>query len=251
MTKILPALLLGLAVPAHALWPFSDPKPSGPLGAVLAEVSGPVTVQKAGTAAAVPGASQTALDTGDLVRTGAGASAVIAFLDGSKMRVKENSAFGVGAHSAKKVGVSIDVGTLQFWITKQAKKRRYTMRTPTAVASVRGTTGEVEVALNGETSFSLFTGGLLIEDNRGNSVRLDPQQAVKADDQTGLENAKVEALPPNKQPEPEPQVTPLPQPSPEPGPTPEPEPGQEPAQEPQGSTSPTQDIQSPVSGSTP
>lgn len=245
------ALVAGLGVPSHALWPFSDPAPAGPLGAVLAEVSGAVNVKKAGAAAAVPGAAQTALDAGDVVSTGAGGRAVVAFLDGSKMQVREGSTFAVAGHSAKKVSVKIDVGTLQYWIAKQAKRRRYELRSPTAVASVRGTSGEVEVAPDGETSFAQWTGSTDITDSQGNNVRLEANQQVTSDDQKGLQEAKVEPLAADKQPEPEPTVAPPPSPEPTPQPSPEPEP--EPAPAPTGTTttSPTQDIQSPVSGSTP
>ena len=255
------ALAALLAAPAHAIWPFGDTKPDGPLGAVLADVSGPVTVQKAGATSAAPAASQTALDTGDTVKTAAGGRAVIAFLDGSKMQLKDNSTFGVGKHSAKKVGVSIDIGTLQFWIAKAAQRRRYEMRTPTAVAAVRGTVGDIEVAANGETSFNLFEGSLGITDNRGNEVRLEPNQMVKSDDQTGLKDAKIEALPENKKME-EPPKTPGETAAATPPPPAEGDKkaeGDAAAEAEEGSTgtttpsssSPTQDITSPVSGSTP
>jgi hypothetical protein len=247
------ALLAGLGVPSHALWPFSDPAPAGPLGAVLAEVSGAVNVKKAGAPAAAAGAAQTALDAGDVVTTGAGGRAVVAFLDGSKMLVRENSAFAVAGHGAKKVSVKIDVGTLQYWITKQARRRRYEMRTPTAVASVRGTSGEVEVWPNGESSFAQWTGSTDVTDGRGNNVRLEANHQVTSDDQTGLQEAKVEPLATDRQPEPEPTVTTT---------TPtgttaatEPTTTEETTTEGSGTTgtttSPTQDIQSPVSGSTP
>ncbi|TPW20394.1 MAG: FecR protein [Elusimicrobia bacterium] len=170
------ALLIGLSAPAAALWPFSDPAPAGPLGAVLAEAQGAVFVQKAGAAEATSGAAQTALDAGDVVKTGAGGRAVVAFLDGSKMQIKENGSFAVSGHSAKKVSVKIDIGTIQYWITKQAKRRRYEMRTPTAVASVRGTSGEVEVSASGDTSFAQWTGSVDVTDSAGREVRLEPNQ---------------------------------------------------------------------------
>lgn len=252
-------LLAGLSVPSHAIWPFSDPAPSGPLGAVLAEAQGPVFIQKAGQATATSGAAQTALDAGDIVKTGAGGRAVVAFLDQSKMQLKENSTFAVSGHSAKKVSVKIDIGTVQYWIAKQAKRRRYELRTPTAVASVRGTSGELEVAANGETSFAQWTGSVDVTDSRGNEVRLEANQLVVADGQKGLEGAKIETLPADKQPEPEPAYT-----APAPAPT-ETKDTTTAATEETASeetttggsgtttntTSPTQDIQSPVSGSTP
>lgn len=199
-------LLAGLSAPAAAIWPFSDPAPAGPLGAVLAEAQGAVFVQKAGQATPTSAAAQTALDAGDLVKTGVGGRAVVAFLDGSKMQLKENASFSVAGHSAKKVSVKIDLGTVQYWIAKQAKRRRYELRTPTAVASVRGTSGEVEVALNGESFFAQWTGSTDVTDSRGNNVRLEANQQVTSDDQKGLEGAKVEPLATDKQAEPEPTI---------------------------------------------
>ena len=252
-------LLASLSAPAAAIWPFSDPALAGPLGAVLAEAQGPVFIHKAGRTDATSGAAQTALDAGDTVKTGVGGRAVVAFLDGSKMQIKENASFAVAGHSAKKVSVKIDLGTVQYWIAKQAKRRRYELRTPTAVASVRGTSGEVEVAMNGETNFAQWTGSVDVTDSRGHEVRLEPNQQVTADDQKGLEGAKVETLAADKQPEPEPAYT-APAPT-----TTETKDGTTAATEEKSSeetttegsgtttntTSPTQDIQSPVSGSTP
>ncbi|TBR17649.1 hypothetical protein EPO15_16470 [bacterium] len=252
------ALVAALSVPSRALWPFSDDKPAGPLGAVLAEVSGAVNVHKAGGAAAAPGVAQTALDAGDTVTTGTGGRAVIAFLDASKMLVKENSTFAVSGHSAKKVSVKIDVGTIQYWITKQARRRRYELRTPTAVASVRGTSGEVEVASNGDAVFAQWTGSTDIVDSQGHEVRLEANQAVTSDEKKGLEDAKVETLPADKQPEPEPTVTTTTTTETKTettaatdSTTTEETTTTDGSTTNTNTTSPTQDIQSPVSGSTP
>ena len=201
------ALTFALSLPSHALFGWGDKPDTGPLGAVLGEVAGPVQVKRAAGGDFAPAAAQTALDSGDVLKTGPGGRAVVVFLDGSKMQVKESATFAVESHSAKKVAVKIDVGTLQFWIKKVAQRRAYQMRTPTAVASVRGTEGEIDVAPNGATEFVLFSGSLGITDAHGVEVRLEPNQQVKSEPEKGLSEAKVEAVPATKTMDPAP-VTP-------------------------------------------
>lgn len=252
-------LSMSLAAPSYALFGWGDKPAEGPLGAVLADVSGPVTVKRAAGGGFAAAAAQTQLDTGDTLKTGSGGRAVVVFLDGSKMQLTSDSTFAVAGHSAKKVSVKIDVGTLQFWIKKVAGRRKYEMRTPTAVAAVRGTIGEIDVAADGSSNFSLFEGSLGITDSRGVEVRIDGNQQVASDPGKGLSEAKVQALPPAKAgPPPPPPVVPgepggpkLPPPPPGPKqgmlppPPPGPKPGLPPPPPPDGLLPPPGDLPPP------
>jgi hypothetical protein len=83
------------------------------------------------------------LASGDNVKTGADASSVIRFLDGSIVRVQANSELTViGEKSGDKQDktVQLDVGRLGFDVRKQSDEQ-FRFSSPTSVASIKGTEG--------------------------------------------------------------------------------------------------------------
>lgn len=92
----------------------------------------------------------TNLDAGTSIRTSAGASAVIRFLDGSVVRVQEKSVVKISGvrESESAVGsrdVALKLGALGFEV-KRRPDQRFTFSSPTAVASIKGTEGTFESA---------------------------------------------------------------------------------------------------------
>ncbi|MBI3297069.1 MAG: FecR domain-containing protein [Elusimicrobia bacterium] len=189
------ALVSTLALPSRALFGWGEkPAESGPLGAVLTEVAGTVTLKRASGGDYAPAASQTPIETNDTIKVGKDGRAVLMFLDGSKMELRSESVFAVLAHTPKKVEVKIDVGTLKFWIKKVAQRRSYKMRTPTAVASVRGTEGQLDVSPDGDTTLKLTEGRVDFADNRGNNVTVNANEQITSTDDKGLEGAAKTSL---------------------------------------------------------
>lgn len=125
-------LLLALAVPSSA-------KSPAPPAASLAFAAGPVTVEsKAGSHTGKKGEP---LADGDAVATGPGATALVALADGSRIKLKETSRVVLTLPRAKAPATSIllTLGGVFAKVTKRAAGSEFRVRTPTAVAAVRGT----------------------------------------------------------------------------------------------------------------
>lgn len=165
------------------------------IGGVVTEVSGKVWIWHGTTKKWRPVAAQRRLDSGAWLRTGKQGAAVISFLDGSVIRISNSADFVLESHSAKKVSLRFTLGTLEAWIKE--KTRRFSVRTPAAVAAVRGTSFRVLVVKGGSSVFALFDGTLTITDNFGNSLNLAPGRLVVAT-KKGLQKPKP--IPPSVKP---------------------------------------------------
>lgn len=191
-------LIAGTASPVFALSLWGKDEPPPPIGAVIGEVSGDAQFKKADAAEWAPAKVQTPLDPGDTVKTGENSHAVLLFLDGSKLRLDGFSEFSLEAQKAKKVDVYVAIGKLQYWIKKTG--RRYKVRTPSAVAAIRGTAGQAIVDANGAATWDLFTGIQDVSDKFGNSVTMDNRAGdggirLEAKADTGVQGQAVVATP--------------------------------------------------------
>ncbi|MFA5140484.1 MAG: FecR domain-containing protein [Elusimicrobiota bacterium] len=198
-SRILPliaAILIAAgAVPSHALFGFGEKSAAPePVGAVLSSVLGKVEHMAKDADKWKPASSQQLVQLGDQIKTGPKGKAFVVFLDGTKLLISEKSEFTFKSHSPKKVSVYMGVGILEAWVKKVAK-RRFEVRTPSAVASVRGTEWRTEVAPTGDTNFDLFGGSLDVNDNFGNFQPIDPGQRIVADDAKGIAESKPEPIP--------------------------------------------------------
>jgi hypothetical protein len=110
--------------------------------AYLAEVGGEVGVTRAETGDAEPGSVGMFLDSGDTVRTGEGGYASVVFQDdGSRVKLGSNAQLTLNAsRSGDRLDKSgfLQVGRLWAKITRK-KGSSFQIRTPTSVASVKGT----------------------------------------------------------------------------------------------------------------
>lgn len=117
---------------------------------------------------------------GDTVRTGARASASLAFDDGSRVDLAANANFTLEETGAQRSSLKLNFGRLKAFVQKIAS-RRFEVRTPTAVCSVRGTEFQVDVENSGRTTVNLYAGLLGVEDNKGQQVLLHPNERVSVD----------------------------------------------------------------------
>ncbi|MFC1679573.1 FecR domain-containing protein [Elusimicrobiota bacterium] len=149
--------------------------------AKIADFSGHVRVQQAGKKEMrVVRASPFPLGSGDLVRTGPGAKAVILLDGGSRLELGAEAHFVLEKSSPKETQTFLKWGLLRSWIKKMGY-RGFTVRTPTAVCSVRGTEFRVQARMNGMTSVDLFKGLLDVTDKRGKTFTLQPGQRIETD----------------------------------------------------------------------
>lgn len=207
-------LLVGATAPAQAAFlDFLKKKPAPPAPAAsIASVAGTVSYQPKGAPASTAAQAGQLLAAGDAVKTGDDGKAVIAFSDGSKVQLSANAAFAMESIAPALIGVRLDVGVLEAWVKKVAG-RRFQTRTPTAVASVRGTEFRTEVGPSGQTTWDLFGGSLDVANNAGQTVRVEPGQRVALDTAGTIE--PVQPIPPTVKMAVEPVVQ-LPAPAPAP-----------------------------------
>lgn len=114
---------------------------------------------------------------GDQLKTASGASAVVGFDDGTTVTLNPSTSFTLQQSNAAASELKLNVGSLRAWISKSLN-RRFSVRTPTAVCSVRGTEFSVNVDPRGETSVQMFGGLLAVADRDGNEVLLRDNQSI-------------------------------------------------------------------------
>lgn len=117
------------------------------------------------------------LSPGDQLKTATGARATVTFDDASRVELNPGSAFTLKEASSQASGMELKLGSLKAWITKSLN-RRFQVRTPTAVCSVRGTEFGVDVDGTGDTHVQMFGGLLAVADKSGNEVLVKDTQSV-------------------------------------------------------------------------
>lgn len=208
---------LSLTVPAEAFfgWGRSEPAATTPVGAVIVELSGKVETQSRDSETWEPAVLQQTLNPGDMVMTDADGTAVVLFLDGSKIRLSQNAAFVMEQMDEKEVKLEVKFGVFEAWV-KKLRTRRWRVRTPSGVAAIRGTDFVIRLVspdgtirdfaslqqliesntpISVDTVFELFTGSLDVTDGFGNRTGLLPGQQLTADTNTGISRSKPQSLP--------------------------------------------------------
>jgi hypothetical protein len=158
------ALAAGLAVPASAV--------------VLTSTEGKVLYLKAGSYTWAQVSRGQVISPGDQLKTATGASAVVGFDDGTSVTLNPASSFTLQESNAAASEMRLSVGSLRAWISKSLN-RRFAVRTPTAVCSVRGTEFAVGVNPRGETDVQMFGGLLAVSDRDGNEVLLKDNDSIR------------------------------------------------------------------------
>lgn len=125
---------------------------------------------------------------GTEVRTGRSSRAVLTFDDRSRVEIGPNSVYVLEDGGANRASMRFNLGAMRAWVNKTLSQR-FTVRTPTAVASVRGTEFGVTVQQNGSTNIDLFKGILGVSDNKGGETELQAGQKIQVDSQ-GLGSVK-------------------------------------------------------------
>lgn len=119
---------------------------------------------------------------GDVLSTAGGGRATLSFDDGTRVDLDANSTLTVKDARDERSSLELAVGRLRAWVTK-ARSRRFDVKTPTAVCSVRGTEFEVSVGGGGRTNVQMFEGLLAVSDQRGNETLLRDNQSITVTDQ--------------------------------------------------------------------
>lgn len=138
--------------------------------ALVKKIIKDVTYKKAGVSDWELAKTGLPLKDGEEVRTGSKSLALILFSDGSGLlRVRENAILHIyGAKDGKKLNKNtfIEKGLIGFDVKKQGDEE-FKFTTPTVVASIRGTSGFVDVDDNKNTTFFLESGTVEFESTKG------------------------------------------------------------------------------------
>lgn len=153
--------------------------------ATLRNVAGQVDILASGKLPAVTATNGAQLSSGDLIRTKSGASAEVVYLDGTLLRVGQRSRIDIGEHFSGasptssevrlvrgKVQAVVDLSTIT---TAAPGAKRFQIRTPNAIAGVRGT--DYTVAYEKDQTNVLVTSGQVFVYNLvkdGQIVNLTP-----------------------------------------------------------------------------
>ncbi len=155
-----------LGTVAAVFWLFSLAGPlaarEGEREARLTETRGEVTLYTAEEPEGAPAEKDMPLETGDRIRTGEDSSAEVS-LDGQHVvSLRENTDFTLSAARAAETELKIALGSLLAKIGALFGSESLRVRTPTAVAAVRGTEFGVEVPSDREeTTVGVFDEGKL------------------------------------------------------------------------------------------
>ncbi len=168
----------------------------------LAEVSGAVSARASSSAAWTTVKNATMLAPGGEVKTADGASVVLAFSDGNKVKLASATTFGVEGATTLKTSLRLFAGRLSAWV-KRANKADFTVRHAAGVAAVRGTVFAMEGSAAG-LKIELFEGALDIVDSFGRPSSLSPGQNAQLTPQAGLQG--ISSLPPDAKAPEEPKV---------------------------------------------
>lgn len=211
------AVSLLLSLPGLASAKPGDKADAAPVAAV-GLLQGAASYQAKGKGAWIALRADQPIYATDIVKTEKGAKVVIAFSDGSKIQIGEKANFAVESLEPKTMSFRMAIGILDAWVAK-LRGRRFQVRTPTAVASVRGTQLEVAVDASGKTEVFCFSGSVDVAPPSGNAaaIALSAGQSV-----TAPKDGPISApapVPAGTSAPPEPEVT-----APEPGPAPAPAP---------------------------
>ncbi|HPI38448.1 MAG TPA: FecR family protein [Ignavibacteriaceae bacterium] len=140
------------------------------------------------------------LESGNEIKTGKKSLALIKFTDNSLLRVVENTSLKIYADkktATKDISKNthIDKGELGFEVKKQ-QDEEFKFTTPTMVASIRGTSGTVEVYDDGTSLLSVETGEVEVNatlgDKQSGNVTAGKYATVNLDGQLDIKESTPE-----------------------------------------------------------
>jgi len=143
----------------------------------ISSSEGKVLFLKSGSYTWAQVSSGQVLAPGDQLKTASGARATVTFDDASRVELNPGSSFTLSEAASQASTMELKLGSLKAWISKSLN-RRFQVRTPTAVCSVRGTEFGVNVDQGGDTRVQMFEGLLAVADTAGNEVLLKDNQSL-------------------------------------------------------------------------
>ncbi|MFA6091744.1 MAG: FecR family protein [Elusimicrobiota bacterium] len=155
---------------------------AGEYTAVISALQGTVTVESPSKSSLRKAASlRMGLRAKDIVRTGADGHAEISLSDAGLVELQPNAALVISSLDRSDATFQLRVGALLSKLRSLGKGRRLRVRTPRAVASVRGTEFGVQASTDDASAvFAVFDEGRVeVSSDNGSSVMLEPNQETE------------------------------------------------------------------------
>ena len=179
--RLLIAAVIAALVVVPAVLVLTQQRASG-AATILSILDGSASVAR-GTATFAPAADGDLVNIGDRVQTAERSHAVVTFFDGSTLEIEPATTVQIeDASSAASGAISISIGQSigRTWASVQKLTRadsKFEIRTPTAVAAVRGTGFFTDVLADGTTTFQIADGNVQVT-AQGQSVTVGAGQTT-------------------------------------------------------------------------
>ncbi len=157
--------------------------------AELRSTVGTVEVKKAGAATWTQGRPKTKIQDGDIVRTGVGSETELRMDEGHKMTLREKTTLKVDSAQQPNTQFNLVVGRVRSFVNRLKPQNKFEIKTPVAVASIRGTVFEMDVNEQGASRLSVLEGvvgyrdlaglGAEVQVLKGQSVLIEPGAAPR------------------------------------------------------------------------
>ena len=131
--------------------------------AAISTLKGLVMIKPAGSRKYIPAYKGQMLKNGEWIKTKDGVFVAIIFLDGSNIKIQQQTEIKISSYrmTAKDLKTNLVMSKGQAWsdVADQGAGGEFTITTPTAVASVKGTEFDLEYDIDkGETTLIVFAG---------------------------------------------------------------------------------------------
>ncbi len=170
---------LAIAVAAGLVMIYSSSFAGKARVATLSNVKGTVTIKSAGAADWIPAVDRMEVKEEDELKTEAGSSAIIKMDDGSMIKLGPLAKMKMAklGQTNNNNNTSIDVSIGKSWnrVRKLTADSDFSVKTPTAVAGVRGTFFSAEVEKTDNSTFGVYDGSISV------SGLVDPNTSVTVD----------------------------------------------------------------------
>ncbi len=132
------------------------------------------------------------LEPGQEVRTKDASAALITFSDGSKLALSPNAQFAVEKSDRQETTLKLGLGKLRAFFAGYMSSR-LSVRTPTAVAAVRGTEFELSADSQGQSEVNVREGHLEVSDNQGRQAVVTSEETLRVTER-GMERPQLVSL---------------------------------------------------------
>ena len=161
--------------------------------AALKEVTGIAKIQRTGSKQQNVAAPGGLLYNGDRLNTEKMSSVALLFIDGSMLKIMENSEVTINAQRKedRKLDTKVDLPLGEVWAKVTRRDSKFDVETPSSVASVKGTEFTVSVDASGTSNLFVFEGLVDFQNELGKVSVKRNQKSTAIKDQPPGEPAKM------------------------------------------------------------